>query len=178
MRTYFSIITFITLSFSQQIREVANLRMENVPEIPLSIEEASRQYRNTRSASCRSWLPNGEGMIIGTRFGETSQLHLLNEPLGARNQITFFDEPARGGYVSKPWFNGFLYSKDIGGNEFYQIYFYDFDSGKSTLLSDGKSRNMLGSWSNKGDYFSFSSNMTNGKDMNIFISDLKGNKKS
>ena len=178
MRTYFSIIIFITLSFSQQIREVANLRMENVPEIPLSIEQASRQYRNTRSASCRSWLPNGEGMIIGTRFGETSQLHLLNEPLGARNQITFFDEPVRGGYVCpNPEFNGFLYSKDIGGNEFYQIYFYDFDSGKSTLLSDGESRNMLGSWSNKGDYFSFSSNMSNGKDMNIFISDLKGNKK-
>ena len=117
-------------------------------------------------------------MIIGTRFGETSQLHLLNEPLGARNQITFFDEPVRGGYVCpNPELNGFLFSKDIGGNEFYQIYFYDFNSGKSTLLSDGTSRNMLGSWSNKGDYFSFSSNMGNGKDMNIFISDLKGNKK-
>ena len=178
MKNYFSIIIFISLLFSQQIREVANLKMENVPKIPSSIEQASRQYRNTRSASCRSWLPNGEGMIIGTRFGETSQLHLLNEPLGARNQITFFDEPVRGGYVCpNPDINGFLYSKDIGGNEFYQIYFYDFNNGKSKLLSDGTSRNMLGSWSNNGDYFSFSSNMGNGKDMNVFISDLKGNKK-
>ena len=178
MKNYFSIIIFISLLFSQQIREVANLKMENVPKIPFSIEQASRQYRNTRSASCRSWLPNGEGMIIGTRFGETSQLHLLNEPLGARNQITFFDEPVRGGYVCpNPDINGFLYSKDIGGNEFYQIYFYDFNNGKSKLLSDGTSRNMLGSWSNNGDYFSFSSNMGNGKDMNVFISDLKGNKK-
>ena len=57
--------------------------------------------------------------------------------------------------VQIPDFNGFLYSKDIGGNEFYQIYFYDFDSGKSTLLSDGKSRNMLGSWSNKEIIFLF-----------------------
>ena len=114
MRNYFSIIIFISLTFSQQIREVANLKMENVPEIPLSIEQASRQYRNTRSASCRSWLPNGKGMIIGTRFGETSQLHLLNEPLGARNQITFFDEPVRGGYVCpNPEVNGFLFLKDI-----------------------------------------------------------------
>ena len=178
MKNYFSIIIFISLLFSQQIREVANLKMENVPKIPFSIEQASRQYRNTRSASCRSWLPNGEGMIIGTRFGETSQLHLLNEPLGARNQITFFDEPVRGGYMCpNPDINGFLYSKDIGGNEFYQIYFYDFNNGKSKLLSDGTSRNMLGSWSNNGDYFSFSSNMGNGKDMNVFISDLKGNKK-
>ena len=70
-------------------------------------------------------------MIIGTRFGETSQLHLLNEPHGARNQITFIDEPVRGGYVCpNPELNGFLFSKDIGGNEFYQIYFYDFNSGK------------------------------------------------
>ena len=106
--------------FPQQKREVANLKMENIPEIPFSIEEASRQYRNTRSASCRSWLPDGEGMIIGTRFGETSQLHLLNEPLGVRNQITFFNEPVRGGYpCPKSEFNGFLFSKDIG--KYYKI---------------------------------------------------------
>ena len=61
------------------------------PDIPLDIIEQSRKYRNTRSASCRSWLRDGSGMIIGTRFGETSQLHMLNMPMGSRNQITFFD---------------------------------------------------------------------------------------
>ena len=82
--------SIFTLCFAQEKRELGNLIMENVPEISAEIKERSRQYRNTRSASFRSWNPNGKGMIIGTRFAETTQLHTVTEPLGSRNQITFF----------------------------------------------------------------------------------------
>ena len=175
-------IIFLLLSwglvYSQLKREVANLKMENVPEIPVAIEEGSRQYRNTRSASCRSWLRDGSAMIIGTRFGETSQIHMLEAPMGARSQVTFFDEPISGGYsCPDPDINGFLFSKDTGGNEFYQIYFYDLDTGESNILTDGISRNSIGAWSNEGKHFVFTSNMENGVDMSVYISDLKGNQK-
>ena len=167
--------SIFTLCFAQEKRELGNLIMENVPEISAEIEERSRQYRNTRSASFRSWNPNGKGMIIGTRFAETTQLHTVTEPLGSRNQITFFNEPVRGGiYCPDPTRNGFLFTKDTGGNEYYQIYYFDLNSGSSTLLTDGQSRNSIGPWSSDGKRFTFTSNMGNGVDMNIFVGDLSG----
>ena len=176
MKYIILLFIFFDIVFSIDNKQVGNLIMENVPDIPLDISEQSRKYRNTRSASCRSWLRDGSGMIIGTRFGETSQLHMLNMPMGSRNQITFFDEPISGGYMSPdPRTNGFLFSRDNGGNEFYQIYFYNLDDGSVTLLTDGESRNSLGPWSKNGDRFAFTSNMGNGVDMNVYISDLDGN---
>ena len=155
-----------------------NLVMENVPSIPVEIKEKSRRYSNIRSASFRSWTQDGKEMLIATRFGETTQLHKINQPLGQRKQITFYDEPVGGGYFSKDKTkNGFLFSKDTGGNEYWQVYYYDFNQGKETLLTDGKTRNSIGGWSNNGKLFAFSSNKENGVDMNIFISDLKGNEK-
>ena len=155
-----------------------NLVMENVPSIPVEIKEKSRRYSKIRSASFRSWTQDGKEMLIATRFGETTQLHKINQPLGQRKQITFYDEPVGGGYFSKDKTkNGFLFSKDTGGNEYWQVYYYDFNQGKETLLTDGKTRNSIGGWSNNGKLFAFSSNKENGVDMNIFISDLKGNEK-
>ena len=173
------ILLFLILSnliYSQDRREIGNLIMEDVPEIPQEVEDRSRQYRNTRSASCRSWLRDGSGMIIGTRFGETSQLHIVKQSMGTRSLITFFEEPVSGGNsCPDPNSNGFLFSKDIGGSEFYQIYYLDLNSGESAMLTDGESRNGLGPWSNGGKSFAFTSNMGNGIDMNIYVGDLGGN---
>ena len=45
------------------------------------------------------------------------------------------------------------------------------------MLTDGKTRNSIGGWSNNGKFFAFSSNKENGVDMNVFINDLEGNEK-
>ena len=73
-----------------------NLIMENVPSIPKEVIEKSRQYSFIRSGSFRSWTPDGRSIIIGTGFGETTQLHKVENPLGQRSQITFYNEPIRG----------------------------------------------------------------------------------
>lgn len=160
----------------QDQRQVGNLIMENIPEIPLTVLERTAQYRNVRAASFRSWHPKGEAMLIGTRFGETTQLHLLTNPMGARNQITFYDEPVGGGYFCPDDAqNGFLFSKDMGGNEYYQIFYFDLAKGTSKMLTDGKSRNSVGPWSNNGKQFAFTSNMGNGTDMQIYLGDIHGN---
>ena len=43
-------------------------------------------------AGLGGWLPDGS-LLISTRFGETSQVHRVKTPLGARSQLTFFPEP-------------------------------------------------------------------------------------
>ncbi len=65
----------------------------------------------------------------------------------------------------------FLFTKDIGGGEWYQIHRFDVKSGDITLLTDGKSRNTLGPWSNAGDRIVYGSTKRNGKDIDLYIMD-------
>ena len=171
------ILTLYYAPYAQERREVGNMILEDVPEIPEEITSRIQQYQNTRSASFADWMPNDQGMLISTRFGNTSQLHTVKTPGGARSQISFFDEPvSNGSFCPSEDYNGFLFTKDIGGNEFSQIYWYDMNKRTSEMISDGESRNFGMIWSNKGDQFAFTSSRRNGKDFDIYISDMKSPK--
>jgi dipeptidyl aminopeptidase/acylaminoacyl peptidase len=159
---------------AQERIEKGNLVIEGIPEIPPRVEERLQQYLNTRSADLDGWLATGDGMLISTRFGETTQLHLVMEPGGARRQITFFDEPVTGGAVSPdPKLDGFVFGRDVGGSEFYQIFFFDLDTGQYRMLTDGKSRNGGALWSNGGDRFIFYTTKRNGQDWDLHVMDPK-----
>lgn len=146
---------------------------ENIPEVPAELAERTLQYQNTRSAMLQSWDPAGEGILITTRFGNTSQVHSVARPGGARRQITFFTEPVTGAaYAPDKTYRGFLFQRDVGGGEFFQYYWYDLASGRSTLLTDGKSRNGGARWSNSGDRFIYTSTRRNGRDNDLYLVSL------
>ena len=171
------ILTMYYAPYAQDRREVGNMILEDVPVIPEEITSRIQQYQNTRSASFADWMPDDQGMLISTRFGNTSQLHTVKNPGGARSQISFFNEPvSNGSFCPSEDYNGFLFTKDIGGNEFSQIYWYDMNTRTSEMISDGESRNFGMIWSNKGDQFAFTSSRRNGKDFDIYISDMKSPK--
>lgn len=152
--------------------ERGNLVLEGIPEIPQSFATRLEQYQNTRSAGLAGWLPGG-GMLISTRFAETSQIHRVDRPGGARTQLTFFSEPVGGGTPSpNPEMDGFLFTRDVGGSEFYQIYFFDLETGASTLLTDGESRNGAAVWSNDGRRFAFYTTRRNGRDHDIHVASI------
>lgn len=175
----FLFVFIAQITQAQERRELGNMVLEDVPEIPDEIKSRLQQYQNTRSAAFQDWLPNNGGALISTRFGNTTQLHVVNHPGGARNQISFFDEPVtNGSFCPSKNFNGFLFTKDIGGNEFSQIYWYDMKTRISKMISDGKSRNFGVVWSNKGDQFAFTSSRRNGKDFDIYISNINLPKKA
>jgi hypothetical protein len=73
-------------------------------------------------------------------------VHRVVAPAGARTQLTFFPRPQSTAPLPARPRRGdhFVFSKDVGGGEFYQLYRYDLPSGRITLLTDGKSRNSLG----------------------------------
>ena len=49
-----------------------------------------------------------------------------------------------------------MFGKDVGGNEFDQLYRYDVADGRITLLTDGgRSQNSGGVWSTKGDRLAY-----------------------
>ncbi len=152
-------------------REIGNLVLENIPEIPPSLKERLTQFENVRSASVQGWLPADQGLLISTRFAEANQLHTVKGPLQYRKQITFFEEPI-GGATINPVKPEFLYLKDQGGNENSQIYLFDLESGRSRLLTDGKSRHDNARWDHQGKFFAFSSSMRNGRDTDVYVQDL------
>lgn len=176
--TLYILLSILFVSFTQtypqaERKEVGNLVMENIPEIPQQLKDRIFQYQNTRSASFQDWLHNDAGILISTRFGETAQFHKVKMPGGSREQITFFTEPVSGATICPDKNkNIFLFSKDVGGGEFYQIFSYDVDNANYKMLSDGKSRNGGASWNNKGDKFSFFSTKRNGTDWDIYVADI------
>jgi len=176
--TLYLLLTILFFSFTQayaqvERKEVGNLVMENIPEIPQQLKDRIFQYQNTRSASFQDWLHNDAGILISTRFGETSQFHKIKIPGGSREQITFFTEPVSGATLCPDKNkNVFLFTKDVGGAEFYQIFSFDVDNGNFKMLTDGKSSNGGVNWNNKGDKFSFFSTKRNGTDWDIYVADI------
>ncbi|MBW4525927.1 MAG: prolyl oligopeptidase family serine peptidase [Phormidium tanganyikae FI6-MK23] len=167
---------FMTIVQAAEITPGDNLVVEGIPAIPASLAQTVDRYTQFRSAGLLSWHPQRREILISTRFGDVPQVHRVAFPLASRQQMTFFAEPVfRAGYQPTKG-NYFVFSKDIGGNEFSQLYRYDFASGDVTLLTDGKSRNSGGVWSNKGDRMIYTSTRRTGKDNDFYSLDPANSK--
>jgi dipeptidyl aminopeptidase/acylaminoacyl peptidase len=155
--------------------EVGNRISENIPTIPVALSEQLNRYQNTRGASVAGWTRDG-CLLIGTRFAETNQAHRVCQPMGAREQLTFYSEPV-GNLTPAPAkspHDGFVFSRDVGGNEFSQLYWFDFDTRETTLLTDGKrSQNGGAVFSADGRWLAWSSTARNGKDTDIWVRDMR-----
>jgi len=149
----------------------AAIAVEGVPAIPAEITRRLAQYQSARGASFEDFGPDGS-VLIATRFAETAQLHLVPFPGGRREQLTFSEEPVASGMFI-PGTGDLLYAQARGGDENAQIYKLDRKTGRSTLLTDGKSRNGMGPVSRKGDRMVISSTRRNGKDTDLYLLDLK-----
>jgi dipeptidyl aminopeptidase/acylaminoacyl peptidase len=147
-----------------------NLVLQGVPEIPPATVERLRQYQNVRTTVLQGWLDDGP--LLLTRFAATNQLHRVRSPLGAREQVTFFAEPVYQAFLSPANDGGFIYARDVGGSEFYQLYWFDWASGSSRLLTDGHSRYGEVVWANGGDRFAYYTTERNGRSRDIHIQNL------
>ncbi len=163
-------IFHLTLSQTPPRKELGNLVMENVPDIPQELMDDLDKWQNARSASVTDWTPDGQGLLITTRFADVPQIHLVNGPGIFRRQLTFFKEPVTFALTCPDKTkNGFAFSKDNGGNENYQWYWFDLQTSQYMLLTDGKSRNVNFTWNKTGNKFAYKSNKDGGKGMEIYV---------
>jgi dipeptidyl aminopeptidase/acylaminoacyl peptidase len=154
------------------IRPTENLIVEGIPEIPAGLADEVRRYTEARSAAFVGWHPTRVEMLIGTRFGNTAQIHEVRMPGGARRQLTFFAEPIGAADWDPKEGKFFLFTRDTGGNEFGQMYRLDVASGDVTLLSDGsRSQNGGWVWDRAGDRIAYTSTRRNGADRDIWVVD-------
>nr|WP_294850685.1 prolyl oligopeptidase family serine peptidase [uncultured Sphingomonas sp.] len=141
------------------------MKMDNVPQVPVSLADATRPYLEYRAANFLGWNAKDRSMLIATRFGNTAQLHRIAGPGGARTQISFEEEPVSGNW--SPNGDVLIATKDRGGDEFYQL--YALNDGRMTLLTDGKSRNGFNAWSKDGQLIAYSSTRRNGTDSDLYV---------
>lgn len=170
-RVVLSLLVASTTAFAQDTREVGNVVLDGIPPIPPSLVERLEQYENVRSARFLDWDANG-GMLVSTRFAETSQLHHVLSPGSRRTQLTFGKEPIRSGLFDPGNPRRILFVRDIGGGEFYQLWRLDLDTGRTTLLTDGKSRNDFPAFRKDGGVVAFASTRRNGKDFDLYVQDI------
>ncbi len=147
----------------------AALIADGVPEVPAELTAATRPYMENRGAGFVGWNPVDHSMLIATRFGNTTQIHRVAMPMGDRRQMTFEAEPVGSGAWSPKTADVMLVQKDVGGNEFYQI--YALKDGRLDLLTDGKSRNGFNAWSKDGALVAYTSTRRNGRDSDIYVMD-------
>ena len=146
------------------------MKVEGVPAISEDLYERLNQYQNVRSAQVRGWTPDGKSILLSTRFGSTSQLHLVHAPGGRREQITFTNEPIGDAKVAGD--GAVLYEMGRGGDENFQIYRLDRRTGKAAVLTDGRSRNNLGPLDPERRRFAFSSTKRTGKVADLYEHNL------
>src|SRR3954470_3288721 len=155
---------------------VPSLLQSGVPEVPRGLRERLDQYQNARAAALLDVLPDGSAALIATRFASTNQLHVVEHPMGARQQLTFGDEPISRGHLA-PDGRAVYYLRDVGGGEFFQVYRLDRRSGRSKLLTDGKSRHQSLLLSHDGSGIAWASTARNGKDHDVYAGTTSSPKK-
>jgi dipeptidyl aminopeptidase/acylaminoacyl peptidase len=153
----------------QTISAPESIVADGVPAVPASVAETADRYLSYRLAFDADWHPTRREMLIGTRFGDTYELHLVKSPGAARQQLTFFREPVRVGSFHPAGGDYIVFRKDVGGGEWFQLYRYDIVTGENTLLTDGKSRNSLGPWSTRGDRIAYTSTRRTGQDTDLWV---------
>ena len=152
-----------------EVRQAGAARLENVPEIPGEVRAAVQRYQNYREARLRDWVRNGT-ILITTRFGATTQVHHVEGPLRDRRQLTFHDEPVAGVW-SIPESHSFVYSRDTGGDEWFQLYARGVDGGETRQLTEPGTRNQSPVFSRDGTLLAWSRAIRGSPDYAIMTAD-------
>lgn len=147
------------------------LLLEATPAVPDELRERLEQYLNTRAARLTDLRADGAEALVLTRFAETRQIHRVRQPMGARTQLTFGDEPIAAASFVPDDPHAVLYLADVGGDENHQLFWLDLRSGRATLVTDGTSKHHSALWSRDGARLAYASNARNGRDFDIWVSD-------
>jgi dipeptidyl aminopeptidase/acylaminoacyl peptidase len=160
-------LLYNTFAIAQPV-ELGNLVLDGLPTISQSVMDDIEKYQQGRSATVADWLNNE--LLITTRFGNVSQVHVVSEPMSDRTQLTFEKEGVTNAQVCPDGMEStFLYSMDRGGNENFQLYLFDLLTNQSEMLTNGTSRHVSAKWNFEGNKIAYLSNARNGTDLDLYI---------
>lgn len=130
------------------------------------------RYLNIRSAYSPAWLNGGQRVAFLTDITGTPQVWSLDAAGGWPDQLTFFKEkvwtlnPAPDG-------NRLVCTRDIGGNERYQMFLVSTDGAEVRRISqDLGAIYHFGAWARDRLRIAFTSNERNGLHFDVYVQDV------
>jgi dipeptidyl aminopeptidase/acylaminoacyl peptidase len=150
----------------------APLLLEGTPPIPPELRQRLNQYLNARKARVASISHDGKSLLLRMQFGQTNQVHVVRQPMGARTQLTFEDQAITTPVEFIPGRDdAFTFLRDADGTEERQLFRLDISEGRPRRVSPAKGKVDHFVWASSGQAVAFNSNARNGKDVDIYISD-------
>jgi dipeptidyl aminopeptidase/acylaminoacyl peptidase len=144
----------------------------HIPPLPKALEARVHQYAEVRSAVLRDVSEDGRTLLISTRFGSSEQLHRVSQPLGTREQLTFFDAPPGQAALLPGDPNTLFFLEGPTQGEASQLLRLDLRTGRTEVLTDGRSRHAAFVLSKEGRWVAYSGTGRNGQDSDIYLAEV------
>lgn len=146
----------------------AQPEIDSLPRVPSSLIREVSPYTSMSSYGLAGWNPSKRELWAKAITPSYLGIAKVGTPGDSPQVAAVFPANTYDVYYS-PNGKSAVYVKDSDGNEVFQVYTYDPSSRKSSLLSDGKSRNTEPVWSNNSEWVIYSSNRRNGTDTDLYI---------
>jgi len=149
-------------------REQGSLVFDGIPPADPALAARLTRYQQSRGATFLDWQADGS-MLIGTRFGDSEQLHRVAAPLGMREQLTFYADPIEWARAAKSG-PGFVFLKDQAGDENAQVY-YQAGNGLARALTHGDFIHGSTVWAHDGKRVAFYGNDRDSISYDVYVAD-------
>ncbi|PYP87229.1 MAG: peptidase S9, prolyl oligopeptidase [Blastocatellia bacterium AA13] len=145
-----------------------NLVVDGIPKIPASLLKTISRYTGAFGFRLAGWdAASGEILLKNLAGSETWILHAGKA--GGSPKLSLLIPTGVYDLYYQPQQKYFVYDRDVDGNDAFQLYLFDLATRKSTILTDGKSRNTEPVWSHAGERIIFSSSPPNGNGVDLSL---------
>src|ERR1043165_7266240 len=142
---------------SEIISPGKNIETVGVPPIPGSLAREVDPYRGAYGLPLAGWNPTKREIWLKGLSSVTWISRVRNPGATPETSSIYIRTSGIYGVYLQPQNQYLAYTRDVDGNEQFQLYLYEISSGKSILLSDGKTRSTEPVWSNRGEKIVYSS---------------------
>jgi dipeptidyl aminopeptidase/acylaminoacyl peptidase len=130
-------------------------------------------YLNIRAAYAPAWLAGSERIAFLTDITGTPQVWSVSAGGGWPDQLSFFQDKVWA-LNAAPEGDRLICTRDIGGNERYQLFLISADGVEVTRLTqEDRAIHHFGGWSHDGRRIAYVSNARNGIHFDVYVQDLE-----
>lgn len=148
------------------------LAVEGVPAIPSSLAAQVGSWVSVQPRHFTAWHPTRREMVISSSVDGVVQVHSLAAPMAEPVQMTRAKTPTAYAIFPRHRSDYSILVRGLEGNpNALQLYRADQGAKKLELVTDGKSRNWFGPWSNAGDRLAYTALSLDGKTTSVCVVD-------
>src|ERR1051325_92688 len=152
---------------SKTLSSGTNIETIGVPPIPRSLVREVDPYRGDYGLPLAGWNSTKREIWLKGLSSVTWISRVRNPGTTPEASSIYIQSSGIYDIYLQPQNRCLAYTRDIDGNEQFQLYLYEISDGKSTLVSDGKTRSTEPVWSNRGDKIVYSSAPTGQVGVNL-----------